>query len=69
METTTSSTGSEVYDQLLKFTRKAKDIGVTSFILTMTKEGPSLQAHMLPDPPTPEEQKKQDEADLFGSSR
>ena len=65
-EPTKSLTGFEGYDELLRFTRRAKDLGVVSFELT--RGDLSYKAHLLPEPPDMAAQKKQDEADLYGAA-
>lgn len=67
------STGSEAYNQLLKFTEQAKALGVISFVLNSDGVGAvSLTAHMLPKPQeeetlTTDQLKKRDERDIYGA--
>lgn len=65
-KTTTSLTGNERYDQLLKFVIRARDLGVQTFELSDGEL--SLKCHVVP-PITSEESQKQEEADLYGASR
>lgn len=65
-ETTTSLTGCEKYDQLLKFVIRARDLGVQTFELNDGEL--SLKCHVVP-PLTTEENQKKEEEDLYGASR
>lgn len=65
-ETTTSLTGCEKYDQLLKFVIRARDLGVQTFELSDGEL--SLKCHVVP-PMMSEQAQKQEEADLYGASR
>jgi hypothetical protein len=63
--TTTQLTGSDELDIALRFVRRAKDLGVLAFELKLAS-GFELKASVQPDI-DPTEQKKQDEADLYGA--